>query len=90
MANLKDRKDAMLYIAKEHQGTKDVLVKEIGEELYEQFCRMGFIKKGITSQDKILRSTWQITESGRRQSFFYRDPNQEEKKLGQIYNSLGI
>lgn len=90
MAELKDRRDALLYIAEEHRGTKNALIEKIGIELYDQFCRMGFIKKGVSVENKEPLSTWQITKLGKEQVFFYRKPTYEEETLGQIYNSLGI
>lgn len=67
------------------------MVHKIGEDLYNQFCRMGFIKKGVSfAEKKVLTSTWQITESGKKQKEFYREPNHGEKELGKIYFSLGI
>lgn len=90
MAELKDRRDALLYIAKEHRGTKNALIEKIGIELYDQFCRMGFIKKGVSVENKKPCSTWQITELGKSQVFFYRKTTYEEETLGQFYNSLGI
>lgn len=52
MAELKDRRDALLYIAEEHRGTKNALIEKIGTELFDQFCRMGFIKKGVSVENK--------------------------------------
>lgn len=90
MTDLKDRKNAMLHIAEERRGTKDVLIETIGVELFNQFCRMGFIKKGVSTEKKNPVSTWQITEQGEKQTLFYRNPTCEEKVLGQIYYALGI
>lgn len=90
MTEFKGRKDALLYIAKELRGTKNALIEKIGVELYDQFCRMGFIKKGVSVENKKPCSTWQITKLGKSQASFYRKPTLEEETLGQIYNSLGI
>ena len=90
MMRLTDRKDAIRYIAQIHQGTRDDLIAEIGLDLYEQFSRMGFIKRGISKNDKQFSSTWQITELGEKQEHFYRSPNEQEKELGRYYHSLGI
>lgn len=91
MAELKDRRDAILYIAEQRRGTKDALIHKIGEDFYNQFCRMGFIKKGVSiAERKAPTSTWQITELGKKQKEFYREPNHREKELGKIYFSLGI
>ena len=65
---INDRKEAILFIAKKQHGGKRELIGEIGEKFFNQFCRMGFIKKGIT-KDKLeqLNSTWQITKLGKEQ-----------------------
>lgn len=91
MARMKDRKDAILYIAGQGHGTKESLISEIGEELYDQFCYMGFIRKGVTvtGQEKPA-STWRITELGKKQKDFYREPDQREKELGKLYFSLDL
>lgn len=90
MMRLTDRKEAIRHIAKVHQGTRNELIDQIGKELYEQFSRMGFIKRGISQHDGQFTSTWQITELGEKQEQFYRSPNEQEKKLGLYYHSLGI
>lgn len=91
MAEFKDRKEAIIYIAEECRGNRNDLVNEIGEDLFNQFCSLGFIKKGITfTEDQKEISTWQITESGKKQKEFYRGPNEEEERLGKLFFSLGI
>lgn len=56
---INDRKEAILFIANKQHGSKKELIGEIGEKFFNQFCRMGFIKKGIT-KDKLeqVNSTW--------------------------------
>lgn len=90
MMRLTDRKEAIRYIAEVHQGTKEDLIAQIGKDLYEQFSRMGFIKRGISPNAGKFASTWQITELGKKQEHFYRSPNEQEKELGRYYHSLGI
>lgn len=88
---LKDRKEAILYVAQKRNGTRDALIHKIGKDFYNQFCRMGFIKKGISvAEKKKAISTWHITELGKKQTDFYREPNPEEKERGQVLFSLGI
>lgn len=90
MTKLTDRKEAIRYIADVHQGTRDDLISIIGEELYNQFSRMGFIRRGISKKNEKFASTWQITELGVKQEHFYRSPDEQEKELGRYYHSLGI
>ena len=45
---IKDRKEAIMFIANKRHGSMDDLVGMIGEKFFNQFCRMGFIKKGVT------------------------------------------
>lgn len=56
---ISDRKEAILFIANKQHGGQIELIGEIGEKFFNQFCRMGFIKKGIT-KDKFeqVNSTW--------------------------------
>ena len=44
---INDRKEAILFIANKQHGSKKELIGEIGEKFFNQFCRMGFIKKGM-------------------------------------------
>lgn len=61
----------------------------IGNELYEQFIRFGFIKNCCDGLNPNTPS-WKITESGQRQYNFYRAPTEEKAALGRFYLSLGL
>ena len=88
---INDRKNAILFIASKQHGSKNELIKEIGEKFFNQFCRMGFIKKGVTkSLNDQINSTWQITKLGKEQQVFYREPTQIERLDGQRFYALGV
>ena len=88
---ISDRKEAILFIANKQHGGQIELIGEIGEKFFNQFCRMGFIKKGIT-KDKLeqVNSTWQITKLGNEQEKFYREPTRLERLDGQRFYALGV
>ena len=88
---INDRKEAILFIANKQHGSKKELIGEIGEKFFNQFCRMGIIKKGIT-KDKLeqVNSTWQITKLGKEQEKFYREPTRLERLDGQCFYALGV
>lgn len=88
---INDRKEAILLIANKQHGSKKELVSEIGERFFNQFCRMGFIKKGITKDKKEqINSTWQITKLGKEQQKFYREPSPSERLDGRRIYALGV
>lgn len=84
-----DRREAIRHIAKLEKGRREDLTAAIGNELYEQFIRLGFIKNCYDGLNPKTPS-WKITESGRRQYNFYRAPTEEEAALGRFYHSLGL
>ena len=88
---INDRKEAILFIANKQHGSKKELIGGIGEKFFNQFCRMGFIKKGIT-KDKLeqVNSTWQITKLGKEQEKFYREPTRLKRLDGQRFYALGV
>lgn len=75
-------KQAIFYINSIKSGYTNDLIDTIGNELFDKFVTLGFINKGLT--------TWKITKLGEYQADFYRQPNEEEKKLGILYHNLGI
>lgn len=86
-----DRKNAILHVANKQHGSKKELISEIGEKFFNQFCRMGFIKKGVTKgTDDQACSTWQITKLGKEQRDFYREPTLSERLDGQRFYALGV
>lgn len=88
---ISDRKEAILFIANKQHGSKKELIGEIGEKFFNQFWRMGFIKKVIT-KDKLeqVNFTWQITKLGKEQEKFYREPTRLERLDGQRFYALGV
>ncbi len=88
---INDRKDALMFIANKQHGSKKELIGQIGEKFFNQFCRMGFIKKGVTqNMDAKVSSTWKITELGKEQREFYREPTQKERLEGACFFALGV
>lgn len=49
----------MLFIANKRHGSMDDLVDTIGEKFFNQFCRMGFVKNGVTKTTSEIKPTWQ-------------------------------
>lgn len=76
------RKEAVQYLAQQGEGGNTELIEKIGEDLFEQFSCLGFIKAG--------KKTWKITQTGIRQNYFYREPTDEEKKFGRLLHRLGV
>lgn len=87
---IKDRKEAIMFIANKRHGSMDDLVGMIGENFFNQFCRMGFIKKGVTKTASEIKSTWQLTKLSAEQQAFYREPNYAERSNGYCFYSLGV
>ncbi len=88
---INDRKEAILFIANKQHGSKNELINQIGEKFFNQFCRMGFIKKGVTQNlGAQVHSTWQITQLGKEQQEFYREPNSRERQDGRCFYALGV
>ena len=87
---IKDRKEAIMFIANKRHGSMDDLVGMIGEKFFNQFCRMGFIKKGVSKTASEIKSTWQLTKLGAEQHAFYREPNHAERSNGYCFFSLGV
>ena len=70
-------------------GIKIDLEKVISEELFNEFCLMGFIKQGVTSVDDSPVGTWSITESLKEEyDFFYKKPGNREKLLAENYRRI--
>ncbi len=85
-----DRKSAIKIVSELNCGYQEDLIAKIGERYFHQFSMMGFIKKGVTSAEGKSRPSWKITEQGKMQSDFYRDPTPEEVREGMLLYSLGV
>ena len=79
--------EAIEFINNQVNGTKTELIKEIDKDLYEEFCLLGYIKQGLNGHHQ---ATWKITEQGKSQHDFYREPTQMEKVYGRHLASLGF
>jgi hypothetical protein len=76
------RKKAIEEIFTKQKGEITQLEHRIGNELFEQFCLMGFVRRGVASKNKKTVRTWSITDLGREEyKFFFSDPTQEEREL---------
>jgi hypothetical protein len=87
---MKDRKEAIELIYLKNKGKKTELVGEIGSKLYQQFCSMGLISQGISPIDGDSIETWKITEAGKKNYNFFREPSDREKKMSDFCVSIGF
>jgi hypothetical protein len=82
-----DRITAIRYIHTPGKGVKEELISKIGEELYKEFCLLGYISQGVNGSGV---KTWIATNLGKKQFDFFREPTTEERKLGLYFASLGV
>jgi len=85
--NHMNREYAIKLIHSECSGIKDELVSKISSEMYEDFCLLGFILQGVND---VGERTWKITECGKKQFDFYREPTLDEQKMGIYLASIGF
>lgn len=67
------------YISTKKQGSINNLKQQYGNEIVDEFiCTQRILKKG---------KKWKVSEFVEK---FYREPNDEEKKLGKLFHKLGL
>ena len=79
------REIAYEYILKEGCGRKDVLLKKIGQDLFDEFCFVGYIKQGM---DGNLNERWKLTNFGRSQTKSYFDFKNKTKEIVNEFNAI--
>lgn len=58
------RQKAYKYVLDERKGTQSKLISTIGQELFDEFCILGFITQGA---DAKWEKRWRITNFGQKQ-----------------------
>jgi hypothetical protein len=81
-----NRVEAIDFIFKKENGTKNELINKIGERLYKEYCLLGYIQQGINAEHD---QTWQKTSLTDFQQKFNAPPTSEEKELGRYLVSIG-
>ena len=77
-----ETKEAIEIIFDLKQGNSTDLKSLIGKERFEGYCLMGFINDNFNH--------WIITELGKKQLDFYREPTFREKILGYMLWGRGF
>ncbi len=85
METEKKRKEAYNYILTEKNGPQNEILRAIGNDLFQEFCLVGFIKQGM---DGAWVERWQITEFGKSQISSYLELYNIKNNLNEIYNSI--
>lgn len=82
-AKIYDRGEAYRYVLETKQGFVDEIL--ISEELFKDFCCIGYIRLGM---DGKLRERWRITEFGESQFQSYLELFDQEEDLNNILREL--
>lgn len=69
-----ETKEAIKIIVDKKQGSSSELKLLIGDDTFQNFCLIGFINNNFNH--------WKITELGKKQWDFYREPTFKERILG--------
>lgn len=85
---MKDITYAFKIICVTKQGDVKSLIKNIGFKVYQHLVAMRFIKEYNPANN--TEKLWKITDVGRAQKEFYREPTDLEKEDGRILAGLGV
>ena len=85
---MKDITYAFKIIGETKQGDAKSLIKNIGFKMYQHLVAMRFIEEYNPANN--TEKLWKITDVGRAQKEFYREPTDLEKEDGRILAGLGV
>lgn len=85
---MKDITYAFKIIGETKQGDVKSLIKNIGFKMYQHLVAMRFIKEYCPANN--TEKLWKITDAGRVQEEFYREPTDLKKKDGRILAGFGV
>lgn len=85
---MKDITYVFKIIGETKQGDAKSLIKSIGFKMYQHLVAMRFIKEYNPANK--TEKLWKITDVGRAQKEFYREPTDLEKEDGRILAGLGV
>lgn len=87
-----NRKEAIEYLYSNKEGKKSIAIEVIGSYLYKQFYIMGFISEapGYAENNNEKHIVYKINKSLVDAYNFYRKPTEEEKKMSEFCDKIGI
>jgi hypothetical protein len=88
--NIMNRKEAIEWLYNNKHGKKEDAINVIGRYLYKQFYAMGFISESPGYTEGEQYSIYSINKSLIDAHDFYREPTEEEKKMGKFCNEIGM
>ena len=81
------RIEAYEYLNEKKSGLKSEIIKVIKQQLFEEFCLVGFIKEGV---DGNWNERWQITDFGKSQVTSHLNLIKINQKLESIKEEFHI
>lgn len=81
------RKESYLYLINTEKGERKELIQNIGENFFDEFRLIGFIKEGM---DGKWIERWQLTPFGKMQINSYLKFQEIDEELDEICKELDI
>ena len=76
-----ERQKAYTYLIEKKCGYREDLIKKITEELFDEFCLIGFIREGMDGEWK---ERWTLTDFGKSQITSHFNFMEKSEKLKSI------